>query len=101
MKAQAQKFVDACKAAGFVPVIASDSVVRVVKRFAAGDTDAFVTCDMQGPGLLGLVPLRGGSVWGTDGGGMGGHAAINQGQYTLNKSGTGKRFIAALRSLVG
>lgn len=93
-------FVDSCKKVGFTPVVASDSVVRVVKNFAPGDMDAFNFCDSVAYGLLGLAPLKGGSIWGTDGGSVGGHVAVKNGQYVLNKSGTGKRFMAELKKVL-
>ncbi len=71
----------------------------VEKSFTPGDVQAFVTCDMDAPFLLALAPLRGGSVWGTDGGSVGGYSAVKHGQYVLNKAGQGARFVAALAKL--
>jgi hypothetical protein len=51
--------------------------------------------------ILDMAPLKGGSVWGTDGGSIGGHVGMKNGQYVLNKSGTGKRFTAAVQKLIG
>lgn len=89
-------FLSAAREHGFTVSIASENVVRITKAFAPGDNDAFIACDMFGGNVLALAPLRGGSVWGTDGGSVGGAYALNHGRYTLNKSGTSKRFMRLL-----
>lgn len=95
----AKSFLASAQQYGFAVVIKSDSIVAVTKRFAPGDLGAFAECDCYGPLLLAMVPLKGGSVWGTDGASVGGVAAVNAGCYTLNKSGqSGKRFVSALRA---
>ena len=69
----------------------------VSKSFPVGDSDAFVECDMNGPYLLDLVPAtRAGSVWGTDGGSVGGYSAVKNGSYCLKKSGCSKRILKLL-----
>ena len=97
-QSQALAFHNACKNAGFTWAVSGSSVVRVMQNFTPGDTNAFVACDMAYGDLLALVPLKGGSIWGTDGGSIGGHVAIKNGQFTMNKSGTGTRFTDALRN---
>lgn len=95
---QATKFIASCKEHGFDFIIASDSVIRITKEFTPGDKEAFTTCDMFAGSVLALAPLKGGSIWGTDGGSIGGMSALNSGKFVMNKSGeSGKRFIAALR----
>ena len=101
IKDQAQKFVDACQKAGFKIVVKGAHVIAVEKYFSANDKTAFASCDMEGPQLLSMVPLRGGSVWGTDGGGVGGHVALTRGFYVLNKSGsTGVKFVAEVAKIL-
>lgn len=97
-QADAKEFVINARRYGFSVTIKSESVVSVSKEFTPGDMDAFSGCDCFGPMLLEMVPLKGGSVWGTDGASVGGYAAVKQGRYTLNKSGSGKRFVTALRA---
>ena len=97
---QAKVFVERCKAEGF-QWECTETVVRVIKTFSPGDADAFAACDMMAPGLLALVPLKGGSIWGTDGGSVGGFVGLKSGEFKMNKSGTGARFIAALKKLKG
>ena len=97
----AQAFANACITAGFTFNIKGANVVSVSKSFEPGDNAAFVSCDMIAPGLLDMVPLRGGSVWGTDGAGIGGMIARKNGSFTLNKSGTGAgSFLRDLSKLV-
>jgi hypothetical protein len=100
MSVTPKDFLDACTAEGFACTVRGN-IVTITKRFTPGDIDAFVECDCIGPLLLNCVPLKGGSVWGTDGGSVGGVSAVARGRYTLNKSGyTGKRFTNALVKLI-
>jgi hypothetical protein len=99
-KEQAQKFVEQALAHGFRVVVANDNVVRIVRSFNPGDKEAFTHCDMVAGSVLDLAPLRGGSVWGTDGGSVGGMSALNSGMFVMNKSGEAKSFMKALRGFV-
>lgn len=93
-------FIAACNKHGFDYEVAN-GVVRISKRFTRGDLAAFSDCDMTASCVLDLAPLRGGSVWGTDGGSVGGHAALQSGFFRMNKSGSGARFLAALAATKG
>lgn len=95
----AQKFVSTCKELGWSYSLKS-GIVTVEKRFTPGDKVAYTECDSEAYSLLSLVPLKSGSVWGTDGGSVGGYVGLNGGYYRLNKSGeSGKRFMDAVRKL--
>lgn len=94
-QAEVATFVAACTNHGFDYEV-SNGIVRISKRFTPGDLDAFAECDAVASCILDLAPLRGGSVWGTDGGSVGGHAAVKSGFFRMNKSGSGARFLAAL-----
>jgi hypothetical protein len=95
----AREFHDKCNAYGWT-YSASGDIVTIFKKFTPGDRDAYVECDMFAYGILSIAPLKGGSVWGTDGGSIGGYTGLNGGYYKLNKSGSGgKRFIAELAKL--
>jgi len=97
----ALEFVTACSRDGW-RIEARDGVVTIYKAFAPGDRESYVACDMTAYGLLSMCPLKCGSVWGTDGGSIGGMAGLNGGYYKLNKSGNGgKRFIAEVNKLIG
>ena len=96
---QAQDFVNKCKALGW-SYTTRGSIVTIQKNFPIGDKNAYSDCDMESYSLLSMVPLKGGSIWGTDGGSIGGMVGLNGGYYRLNKSGNGsKRFLKALSSL--
>ena len=96
----AQAFLNAAKADGFTPVIKTSSVVAITKSFTPGDKDAFTDCDMTAPSLLDQLGARGGSVWGTDGGSVGGAIALNNGRFTLSVSGVPKRVTDALQKIL-
>jgi hypothetical protein len=50
--------------------------------------------------ILELLPTTSpGSVWGTDGGGIGAISAMNTGVFTMNKSGGSKRVLSALKKI--
>lgn len=76
------------------------SVVSISKRFGPGNTDGFVDCDMMAGGYLCELPqTSAGSMWGTDGGSIGGMSALRTGVFTLNRSGISKRVCAKLATL--
>lgn len=91
-KVQALEFVSKAMEHGFRVVVASDSVVRITRSFAPGDSDAFVQCDMFAGSVLAYAPLRGGSV--------GGMVALKSGEFVMNKSGSGSLFMKALKQIV-
>ncbi len=100
ISSQVSEFIAACQSAGFSIHAIGDSVVRITKSFTPGNAAEFAACDFAAPSLLSMVPLKGGSVWGTDGGSAGGHSGLTRGRYELAKSGqTGKRFVQALRKV--
>tara|TARA_B100000029_G_scaffold506680_1_gene589868 strand:+ start:914 stop:1249 length:336 start_codon:yes stop_codon:yes gene_type:complete len=69
-------------------------VLKITKHFAPGDNDAFVDCDMEYDEILSWLPsTSAGSVWGTDGGGVGAISAINSGTFQMKKSGGSKRVL--------
>ena len=95
-KEQAKAFADAAAQYGF-SWEARGSVVTISATFAPGDKEAFTRLDMMAGSVLALAPLKGGSVWGTDGGSVGGYSALTHGKFVMNKSGeNGKNFTNAL-----
>jgi hypothetical protein len=96
---QAKIFLSECKKHGF-SVEVFNNVIKIKKRFSPGDKKAYTYCDMFGESVLSLAPLKGGSVWGTDGASVGGYVALTRGEYILNKSGSGSKFISALKKLL-
>jgi hypothetical protein len=77
-------------------VSAHGRIVTITQHFAPGDMDAFCRMDSEYGQLFAMVPARGGSMWGTDGGSVGGYAAIRSGKMVMNISGVSKRFVEAL-----
>jgi hypothetical protein len=99
---QATEFVYQCNQLGWQIASITDSVVTITKKFQAGCRDGLVECDMQYYDLLSLCPHKGGSVWGTDCGGIGAMTALTNGLFKVNKSGSGaKKFAAEVRKLIG
>lgn len=99
---QAQDFIARCADLNWRIQEITDSVVTITKRFTPCDREQFTTCDMEYYDILDMVPFRGGSVWGTDGGGIGGMSAMANGFFKMNKSGSGgKKFAAEVRKLLG
>jgi hypothetical protein len=76
-------------------------ILTVHSRFQGGEVNEwFRNCDMSYYSVLGLLPrTEAGSDWGTDGGSIGGMAAINSGAFKMNRSGGSKRVLAALVKL--
>lgn len=97
---QALNFINKAKESGFTVVVKSDSCVAITKDFTPGDSDAFVECDMFYDSVLSCAPLKGGSVFGTDGGSVGGYVGLKNGRFVMNKTGSGVNFIKALRKLI-
>ena len=95
----ADKFLDACDENRFV-VSVRGTVVTISKTFDPGDSREFVRLDSSYYSVLSLVPASGGSIWGTDGGSVGGQAALDSGRFVMNISGVKKRFIDALGEIL-
>jgi hypothetical protein len=89
-KNAAHEFVALCRDGGWQIRIKSDSVVSIAKSFAPNDRDAFVSCDADYYHILTALPHRGGSMWGTDGGSVGGYVALTNGRFEMNLSGVSK-----------
>ena len=92
-KQQAAAFVEACKKCGWKIETCGESHVTITKRFPAGDKEKLVECDGEYYDILILAPYKGGSVWGTDCGGIGAISALHSGLFRMHKSGrSGVRF---------
>lgn len=95
---EAQKFAALAKLHGFKWEV-RNSVVTITRAFSPGDKDAFTDCDIVASAVLANAPLKGGSVWGTDGGSVGGHVGLTTGRFVMHKSGDGVRFLTALSKI--
>jgi hypothetical protein len=93
-------FLTVCQQEGFTYEVRG-TTVSISRKFQAGSREQYAYCDMTGPGILGAIPNKGGSQWGTDGASIGGAIAIQTGRYTLNQSGCSKMFCKALLARIG
>ena len=76
------------------------SILTIKKHIIPSSTESFCQADMEYYSILGLLPTTSaGSIWGTDGGGVGAISAMNTGVFTMNKSGGSKRVLTALSKL--
>ena len=98
----AEKFVADAASGGWSVAITVGGQVRVSQRFTPGDKLGFCRLDGTYWGLLSTVPVRSGSssIWGTDGGGIGGAVAIQTGLFFGTVSGVQKRFLTALKRVL-
>ena len=75
--------------------------ILTIKKGGIVDNEAFVNADMEYGSILGELPTSSpGSVWGTDGGGIGALSALGSGVFVMNKSGGSKRVLNALKKLL-
>ena len=93
----AKEFLNGANKAGW-NVRISGGVVKISQNFQAGNVAQFADLDMSYYGLLEQVPVVKGdsSIWGSDGGGMGGMIALQNGLFVANISGVKKMFLKQL-----
>lgn len=73
------------------------SILTITKNIKPNSED-FCIADSEYYGILDLLKAtRPGSVWGTDGGGVGAMEAMRTGVFRMNKSGGDKRVLNALK----
>lgn len=73
--------------------------LKLQKTFPAGDRDAYAQAEGE-VGIIYETPSVGsGSVWGTDGGSVGGMVGLNHGFMELNKSNVSKQWLAKLAKI--
>jgi hypothetical protein len=100
-KSIASRFVTACVDLGWT-YSTHGSVVCIEKRFSPNDKMGFIQADSEYFDLLDIVPQTSpGSIWGTDGSGIGGDTAMSTGHFKMKKSGCSKRVLAAINKLAG
>ena len=96
---QAQEIANLCAEYGWTFSVRG-SILEINKVFTPGSLDEFVTADMEYYSILSLLPsTSAGSIWGTDGGGIGAIGATQRGLFTMKKSGGSKRVLNALKAL--
>lgn len=93
----AAKIQDKCFEMGWFYEV-RDDVLTITKHIKGADD--FCVADQQYYFILGLLPTTSpGSMWGTDGGGVGALSAMKSGVFKMNKSGGSKRVLNALKKL--
>lgn len=95
-KELAYKFVSLADQYGF-NISIRNTIVSITKHI--NGNDEFRDADMSYYSVLDYAPAlkNQSSVWGTDGGSIGGLSAIKSGLFKMNKSGIKKGFLTALR----
>lgn len=97
-KEVAAKITETCERYGWTFSVRG-SIFEIQKQIPVNDNDAFVRADMEYYSILELLPsTSAGSVWGTDGGGIGALSAMKNGRFVMKKSGGSKRVLNALRN---
>ena len=77
------------------------NILTITKAIDANNNASFVQADGEWYSIISLLQqTREGSDWGTDGSGVGGHAAMITGQFTMKRSGGNKRILKALEAIV-
>lgn len=94
----AQSIKDACQQYGWNFKVRG--VILTITKDIESTNESFCKADSEYGSILGLLPTTSsGSVWGTDGGGVGAISAMNSGLFKMNKSGGSKRVLNALAKL--
>jgi len=79
----------------------ANGILTITKWIRPNDNDAFVQADGEYYSILSRMPQsRPGSMWGTDGGGIGALSAIKHGVFKMHKSGCNKNILKALKTII-
>ncbi len=97
----AAEIVKTAESLGWRVAVRNNSILTITKDGICSNDD-FVRADMEYYSILGMLPsTSAGSIWGTDGGGIGALSAMRSGVFTMNKSGGSRRVLTALKKLCG
>ena len=95
----AKAIAEKCRELGWTFAV-SGSILTIQKRIRVDSKEDFMRADMEYYSIFSLLPTtRPGSVWGTDGGGIGALTAMNTGVFTMKKSGGNKLVLKALAKM--
>jgi hypothetical protein len=92
----AARFVQSCRNNQVSIEIKATGILTLSKRITAGDGNSFSDAETD-CSIIYDLPGGCGSVWGTDGGSIGGMVAMQTGQFKLNRSGVQKRILKAIQ----
>lgn len=93
-------FLASCREAGVRVEACAGSKITLTKTFPAGDAAAYAGAESDVSILYSTPSAGAGSVWGTDGGSVGGMVGLKGGYMRLSKSNVARRFVAALAKLL-
>jgi hypothetical protein len=96
----AASFVALCKERNIAIECAQGSRVTLRKTFTPGSAEQYASAETDVSILYDTPSAGDGSVWGTDGGSVGGMVGMQGGYMRLNKSNVAKRFVAAVAKLI-
>lgn len=95
------QFVSRVKELGWTVSRSADCHIEITKQIKIRDFDDLTKADGEYGELVDMIPLTGGSVWGTECGSVGGYIAFETGRFSINKTGFGgKRFTQAVERLL-
>lgn len=98
-KALAWEIENTCKSLGWNFGV-NDDIFWITKKITPGDLDEFSQADREYYRIMRLMPVtRNGSMWGTDGGGVGGYSATKRGLFVMKMSGGSKHVLNQLAKL--
>ena len=96
----ANRFVEHCKK-NDIQITRCDRILTLEKRLKGNDRNLDFSDAESDCSIIYDLPSSadGGSVWGTDGGSIGGMIAIQTGLFKLNRSGVSKRVMSAIKKI--
>jgi len=96
----ANEIANQCKELGWTFTVERD-LLKIYKEITPNNRNDFVRADGEYYSILSLLPeSRLGSIWGTDGGGVGALYAMKNGLFIMNKSGGNKHVLRALEKMI-
>lgn len=96
----AQSIIEAANKYGWVVEVRGD-ILTIKKFIKPNDNESFCIADGEYWSILSLLPsTSAGSVYGTDGSGIGALSAMNGGTFKMNKTGGSIRVLKALAKMV-
>lgn len=98
MMIEPTEFVEICKTRG-IAIKTRGNVLSLVKNFTPGSDNEYSDAESD-VSIIYDVPAGCGSIWGTDGGSIGGMVGRDRGEMVLNRSGVKARWMNKLKKLI-
>ena len=93
-------FLSHCLANGVTIERCHGTLITLCKRFTPGSASEYAQAETDVSVIYSTKSVGAGSVWGTDGGSIGGAIGMRDGYMRLNKSNVGRQYVKALASLL-